>query len=194
MAEKKHAYEYDEKRPEKYQTRKEPSGVLDSWYWKFHGCAIFVVSGLGQGLVPLPGRVHLLRGYRGRFPVVVLCELVRSVFNQLLYRALGALNKGPMQGREALVICCIDVCAPAEEQIHAGRVSFICGPHKRRVCLRIWNIHRYILVQQQNELVDVTIQRRGVEEVKALVVGEERVGTVLEEKVDDIIVASFGSP
>ena len=33
-----------------------------------------------------------------------------------------------------------------------------------------------------------------MEEVETLVVGKERVGAVIEEKVDDIIIAPFGSP
>jgi len=33
-----------------------------------------------------------------------------------------------------------------------------------------------------------------VQQVEALVVGEERVGAVLEEEIDDVVVASFGGP
>lgn len=33
-----------------------------------------------------------------------------------------------------------------------------------------------------------------MQQIEALVVGEERVGAVVEQQVDDIVVASFGGP
>lgn len=49
-------------------------------------------------------------------------------------------------------------------------------------------------MQEHDELEDVAIEGRGVEEVEALIVGEERVCTVLEKKVHDVVVAALRSP
>ena len=60
--------------------------------------------------------------------------------------------------------------------------------------LRVGNVDGDVLVQQQDELVDVAVEGGRVQQVEALVVGEERIGAVLEQQVDDVVVAAFGGP
>lgn len=49
-------------------------------------------------------------------------------------------------------------------------------------------------MEKQDNLIDVAIEGRAVQEVEALVIGEERVGAVIEEEVDDVVVAALGRP
>lgn len=60
--------------------------------------------------------------------------------------------------------------------------------------LRIWYINRDVLVQQEGDLVDISIQGRGVKEVEALVVSEERVGSALKQEIDNVVMALLRSP
>jgi hypothetical protein len=99
-----------------------------------------------------------------------------------------------MQSCEALVVGGIDIGAPPQEQIDARRVAFICRPHEWCVRLRVWDIDWYVLVEQQDQLVDIAVERGRVQQVEALVVGEERVGAVVEEEVDNVVVAALSSP
>jgi hypothetical protein len=144
--------------------------------------------------MPLPCRVHFLGRDFGCLAVVIFGEAVGAVFEQLLYGALASFYEGPVEGCEALVVGRIHVCAPAEEQIHAGRVALVCRPHERGVRLRVGDIHGYVLVEQQDDLVHVPVEGGAVQEVEALVVGEQRVGAVVEQQVDDVVVAALSSP
>lgn len=49
-------------------------------------------------------------------------------------------------------------------------------------------------MEQQGDLVDIAVERGRVQQVEALVVGEERVGAVVEEEVHDVVVAALCSP
>jgi hypothetical protein len=60
--------------------------------------------------------------------------------------------------------------------------------------LCVGDVHGDVLVQEEDELEDVAVESGRVEEVEALVVGNERVGAVLEQQVDDVVVAAFGGP
>ena len=62
------------------------------------------------------------------------------------------------------------------------------------MALRIGYVDGYVLVEKEDDLVDIAVEGRAVQEVEALVVGEERVGAVVEEEVDDVVVAAFGGP
>lgn len=99
-----------------------------------------------------------------------------------------------MQGGETLIVRRIHVGAPAQEQIHTRGIALVCCPHERCVGLRIGDVNGNILVQEQDELVDIAVERGRVEQIEALVVGEEWVGAVFEEEVYDVVVAAFGGP
>jgi hypothetical protein len=62
--------------------------------------------------------------------------------------------------------------------------------------MRLWvgNIDGYVLVEQQHDLVHISVEGRAVQEIEALVVGEERIGTVVEKQVHDVVVAALSSP
>jgi hypothetical protein len=62
------------------------------------------------------------------------------------------------------------------------------------VRLRVRDIDGYVLVQEQDQLVDIAVERRRMQQVEALVVGEERVGAVVEQEVHDVVVAALCSP
>ena len=62
------------------------------------------------------------------------------------------------------------------------------------MALRIGNVDGNVLVKEEDKLIDVAIEGRAVQEIEALVVGEERVGAVIEEKIDDVVVAALSSP
>lgn len=49
-------------------------------------------------------------------------------------------------------------------------------------------------MQEQDYLVYVPVEGGRVEQVEALVVGEERIGAMVEEQVDDVVVAALRSP
>ena len=48
------------------------------------------------------------------------------------------------------------------------------------MALRVWNVHRYLLMQKHDDLEDIPVQSCAVQEVEALVVGKERIGAVIE--------------
>lgn len=106
-------HENDQKGPEKYKARNEPPRILDTWYGKLLGCSVPVVASLGQRSMPLAHCIHFLSSHSWCFAVVVLGKAVGAVLEEFLYRALRTLYQGPVQGCEALVICRIDICAPA---------------------------------------------------------------------------------
>ena len=60
--------------------------------------------------------------------------------------------------------------------------------------LWIWNVHGYVLMQKHDNLEDIPVQSRAVQEVEALVVGEEWICAVVEEEVDNIVVAALSRP
>lgn len=60
--------------------------------------------------------------------------------------------------------------------------------------LRVGDVDGDVLVQQQDDLVDVAVERGRVQQVEALVVGEQRVGAMVEEQVDDVVVAALRGP
>lgn len=62
------------------------------------------------------------------------------------------------------------------------------------MALRVRNIDGYVLVQQQDNLVDIAIESGAVEEVEALVVGEKGISAVVEQQIDDVVVAALCSP
>jgi hypothetical protein len=62
------------------------------------------------------------------------------------------------------------------------------------VRLGVWNIDGYVLVEEQDELVHIAVECRRMQQVEALVVGEERVGAVVEEEIHDVVVAALCSP
>lgn len=49
-------------------------------------------------------------------------------------------------------------------------------------------------MKEQDKLVYISIEGRGVQEIEALVIGEKRIGTMFEEEVDNVVMAAFGSP
>lgn len=184
----------NQERPEEGEAREEPPRVLDGRNRKLLRAAIRLVARLAQRPPPLPCCVHLFGRHSRRLPVIVLGEPVSAVLQQLLDAALAALDERPVQRREALVIRSIHVRAPAQEQVHTRRIAFICGPHERSVGLRIGDVDGHVLVQQQDELVDVAIEGGRVQQIEALVVGEQRVGAMLEQQVDDVVVAALRGP
>ena len=99
-----------------------------------------------------------------------------------------------MECSEALVVGRVHVGAPSEEQINTRRIALVCSPHERGMALGIWNINGYVLVEQQDDLVHIAVERGAVQEIEALVVGEERVGAVVEQEVDNVVVATLRSP
>ena len=99
-----------------------------------------------------------------------------------------------MECSEALVVGRVHVGAPSEEQINTRRIALVCSPHERGMALWIWNINGYVLVEQQDDLVHIAVERGAVQEIEALVVGEERVGAVVEQEVDNVVVATLRSP
>jgi hypothetical protein len=62
------------------------------------------------------------------------------------------------------------------------------------VRLRVGDVDGYVLVQEKHNLVDIAIEGRRVQKVEALVVGEEGVGAVVEQQVDNVVVAALSSP
>lgn len=60
--------------------------------------------------------------------------------------------------------------------------------------LQVGDIDGYVLVEQQNELVDIAVEGGRVQQVETLVVGKEGVGAVVEEEVHDVVVAALCSP
>lgn len=60
--------------------------------------------------------------------------------------------------------------------------------------LRVGDVDGYVLVQEKDQLVHIAVEGGRVQEVKALVVGDEGVGAVLEQQMDDVIVAAFRGP
>ena len=182
------------KGPKENESRQKPPCVFDAWDGEFLRSPVRLVAGLAQRPVPLPCRVHLLSRNSGRLPVVVLRKPICTVLQQLLYASLTALDQRPVQGRKALVVGSIHVCAPAQEQVHTRGIALVRSPHERSVGLRVGDVDGNILVQEEHELVDVAVEGGRVEEVEALVVGEEGVGAVLEQQVHDVVVAAFGGP
>jgi len=49
-------------------------------------------------------------------------------------------------------------------------------------------------MQKHDDLEDIPVQSRAVQEVEALVVGKEWIGAVVEEEVDNVVVAALGRP
>jgi hypothetical protein len=62
------------------------------------------------------------------------------------------------------------------------------------VRLRVWYIDGYVLVEEEHELVDIAVERGRMQQVEALVIGEERVGAVVKEEIHDVVVAALRSP
>jgi hypothetical protein len=62
------------------------------------------------------------------------------------------------------------------------------------VRLWVWDVNGYVLVEQQDQLIDIAVECGRVQQVEALVVGEERVGTVVEEEVYNVVVAALSCP
>lgn len=180
--------------PEEGKAREKPSRVLDCRNGKLLRAAVRPVARLAQRPTPLSCCVHLLGRHSRRLPVIVLREPISAVLQQLLDAALAALDERPVQRCEALVIGSIHVGAPAQEQVHTRRIPLICGPHERGVGLRVGDVDGDVLVQQQDELVDVAVEGGRVQQVEALVVGEQRVRAVLEQQVDDVVIAALRSP
>jgi len=146
MADKRKRNEQNGKGPEEDESAQEPPRVFHSRDGELPRVSILVEASFHESATPLPGGIHLLRRDLWRLAVVVLGEPVRSVLEQLLYRSLTALDKRPMQCREALVVRRIYVGTPSEKQVHARRIALVCRPHERGVTLRICDIHGYVLV------------------------------------------------
>ena len=49
-------------------------------------------------------------------------------------------------------------------------------------------------MEEQDKLVDVAVEGSGVQEIEALIVGEQRVRAMLKQEVYDVIVASLSGP
>ena len=60
--------------------------------------------------------------------------------------------------------------------------------------LRIGNVDLKVLVEKQHQLEYISVQSRAVKQIEALVVGKERIGTVLQEEVYDIVVTTLCRP
>lgn len=194
MADQEQRNQKNGERPKEYEPRYKPPRVLDTWDRELLGIGVLVKPSLCQRAMPLSLCVHLLCCHGGRLAVVVLGETVCAVLEQLVYAFLAAFDEGPVQACEALVIGRIHVCAPSQEQIHAGRVALVCCPHERCMRLRIWNVDGYVLVEEKHDLVDIAVEGRRMEQVEALVVSEERVGAVVEQEVHDVVVAALRRP
>src|SRR5262245_55530050 len=60
--------------------------------------------------------------------------------------------------------------------------------------LGIGHVDGYVLVEEQHNRKDVSVEGSGMEEIEALVVGQEGIGAVLEEQVDDVGMAFLRGP
>ena len=60
--------------------------------------------------------------------------------------------------------------------------------------LQVGDIDGYVLVEQQDQLVHIAVEGGRVQQVEALIVGEERIGPVVEEEVHDVVIAALSSP
>lgn len=118
---------------------------------------IGVVSAFRQREHPLLRGVHLARDDAGRLALVVLGEAVAAVFDEFEDTVLRAFDEGPVQGREALIVSCVHVRAPFEEEVYDGAVAFVGGPHETRVALGICDVDGYVLVQEEGDLEDVSV-------------------------------------
>lgn len=194
IADHEEAGEDDGKRPKKHEATQEPARILDPGQRKRAGIGVLVEAGFCQGTVPLTKGIHLFGGDGRRLTVVVLGKAIRAILKQLLYRSLAALNQCPMQSSESLIVRGIHISPPPQEQVDAGRVALVSCPHERSVTLGVGNVNGYVLMQQQYDLIYVAVEGGTMEEVKALVVSEERVGAVVEQQVDNIVIAAFRSP
>jgi hypothetical protein len=56
----------------------------------------------------------------------------------------------------------------------------------------VLDVYRNALVQEEDDQEDVAVEGADVQRVVALVVGYERVGAVLQEEVDSVVVAPLG--
>ena len=138
--------------------------------------------------------VHLFCALCGRLSVLGFREAIGAVFDELLDTALRALDEGPVQRGEAVLVRRGDAGAPQEQDLDARRVALIRRPHEAGVAVRVGHVHRNIGVQQHDELEDVAIHRRVLEKVESLVVRRHRVRAVLEEEIDDVVVAAARRP
>jgi len=58
----------------------------------------------------------------------------------------------------------------------------------------VGNIDGDALVKKQDEEENVAIEGGDVESIVSLLVGDERVGAVVKEKIDDVVVTALSSP
>lgn len=155
---------------------------------------ILVETAFPQSSVPGNFRVELL-GRHGRcLAGLRLCKSIRSVLDKFQNTPRTALDQSPMQSCEALLVGRVDAGAPAQEQVDALGKALVGSPHQRGVAESVEDIDGNSLVQEKNDQEGVAIECRDVERVVTLGVGDERVGAVLEKKVDGIVVTSLSRP
>lgn len=117
-----------------------------------------LVTSLAERPAPLLRCVHLLGRDSGCLSVVVLRKSICTVFEQLLYATLAALDQSPVQRCEALVVRRVHIRTPAQEQIHTRGIALVSCPHQWGVGLRVGDVDGDVLVQEQDELVDIAIE------------------------------------
>ena len=155
---------------------------------------VLVVPALSERGVPRDLRVELGRGGGRRLALVCLGEAIGAVLDELQDAVRVALDEGPVQSREALLVGVLHACAPSEEDIDTLVVALVRGPHEGSVAVGVEDVDGYALVEEQDDEEDVSVEGRGMEGVVALRIGYERVGAVLEEEVNGVVVAALGSP
>lgn len=60
--------------------------------------------------------------------------------------------------------------------------------------LCVWSVHCEVAIEEERELEHIAIHGRILYQVKALIVGKQRIGAVLEQEINDVVVAVSGSP
>lgn len=156
--------------------------------------SVLVIAALPQRSMPGRRGVELGRGQGRRLARVGLGKAVGAVLDHLEDAGGIALDQGPVQRGEALLVGGMDVGAPSQEDVHQLREALVGRPHERRVAVAVEDVDRDALVEQQHDEQHVAVEGRDVEGVVALGVGDERVGAALEQQVDGVEVASLGCP
>ena len=159
-----------------------------------HRIPIRPVSTVCERALPHAHRLHLRRNDARSLIVRRLRKPVRAVLDELLHAHLRAPDDGPVQSGKVLLVRRVDAGAPAEEQIHHRWKTFICCPHQAGVALRVGTVDGYVLVQEKQDKEDVAVKNGEVEDIVALSVGQERVRAVLQEQIDDVVVAALDCP
>lgn len=156
--------------------------------------AILVIAALAQRTVPCRRCVELRSRNRRRLARVRLGEAVGAVLDHLENAGGVALDQRPVQRGEALLIRGMHISTPSQKGVDQLGIALVSRPHEGRVAVAVQHIDRDALVQQQDNEQDVAVKGRDVEGVVALRVGNEGIGSALEQQVDGIVMASLSRP